>query len=405
MQPIRVLVVDDTVVVRRLVADVLSGLPDIEVVGTAAHGRLALTQIPLLAPDVVTLDIEMPVMDGLETLTEIRARWPKLPVIMFSTLTSAGAGATLDALALGANDYVTKPTANRDRAAAMDAVRAALVPLIRLWGRPRRPEDDVAAPRTVLPRPAAPAAPGAAPGAAPPADGAAPSSSAFAAAGHDRPRPPALGVVIGVSTGGPQALSRIIPRLPRDLRVPVVIVQHMPPVFTKFLAERLDTTSAVPVVEAEDGMPALPGRVHIAAGGVHLRLETVRGEVVLRFDDGPMENSCKPAVDVTLRSAQRVWGNRALTVILTGMGSDGLLGAQALHAAGGRVIAQDAETSVVWGMPGAVVKNGVADAVLPLDDIAAALLAAVDGTSHRTHGVPLASSGTHTSALPGLGAR
>ena len=368
MQPIRVLVVDDTVVVRRLVTDVLSGLPDIEVAGTAAHGRLALTQIPLLAPDVVTLDVEMPVMDGLETLAEIRRRWPKLPVIMFSTLTSAGAGATLDALALGANDYVTKPTASRDRQAAMDSVRAALVPLVRLWGRPRRFE-----------------------GAAPPADGAAPRPGAQHWAPQQLPQQPArhrqpgapLGVVIGVSTGGPQALSRIVPRLPRGLGVPIVIVQHMPPVFTRFLAERLDATSEVPVVEAADLMPAQPGRVHIAAGGAHLRLETVRGEVILRHDDGEMENSCKPAVDVTLRSALKVWGGRTLTVILTGMGSDGLAGTRALHAAGGRVLAQDPETSVVWGMPGAVVKAGLAHAVLPLDDIAPAVLTALDGAPDR----------------------
>jgi two-component system chemotaxis response regulator CheB len=377
MRPIRVLVVDDTVVVRRLVTDVLSGLPDIEVVGTAAHGRLALTQIPILDPDVVTLDVEMPVMDGLETLAELRRRWPRLPVIMFSTLTSSGAGATLDALALGANDYVTKPTANRDRAAAMDAVRAALVPLVRLWGRPRRPEDDVR-PVPAIPRPGAPAPPAAPGGAAPPADGAAPTSR-----GPTDRRPP-LGVVVGVSTGGPQALSRIIPRLPAGLTVPIVVVQHMPPVFTRFLAERLDAQSTVPVVEAEDGMPALPGRVHIAAGGSHLRLESVRGEVVLRHDDGPMENSCRPAVDVTLRSAQQVWGSRTLTVILTGMGSDGLAGARLLHAAGGRVLAQDAATSVVWGMPGAVVKSGIADAVLPLDEVAPALLAALENTGLTT---------------------
>jgi two-component system, chemotaxis family, protein-glutamate methylesterase/glutaminase len=311
----------------------------------------------------------MPVMDGLETLRELRRRWPKLPVIMFSTLTSAGAGATLDALALGANDYVTKPSANRDREAAMDSVRAALVPLVRLWGRPRRPEDPVPA----LPRPAAPAPPAAPEGAAPPADGAAPSAP--------RDRRPPLGVVIGVSTGGPQALSRIIPRLPAGLGVPIVIVQHMPPVFTRFLAERLDAQSVVSVVEAEDLMPALPGRVHIAAGGSHLRLETVRGQVVLRHDDGPMENSCKPAVDVTLRSAHKVWGSRTLTLILTGMGSDGLLGARLLHAAGGRVLAQDAESSVVWGMPGAVVKDGLADAVLSLDEVAPALLAALEGAA------------------------
>ncbi|GAA0609388.1 chemotaxis response regulator protein-glutamate methylesterase [Sporichthya brevicatena] len=365
MPPIRVLVVDDTVVVRRLVADVIAGAEGIEVVGTAAHGQLALDQIPVCKPDVVTLDVEMPVMDGLATLAEIRKRWPKLPVIMFSTLTSRGASATLDALALGANDYVTKPTALRDREAALAAVRSSLVPLLKLWGRVgaadarRSAAGPTAAPAPDRTVPAAPVAP--APR-QPELDG----------------RPP-LGVVIGVSTGGPVALSTVVPALPADLGVPVVIVQHMPPVFTKLLAERLDAASPLDVVEAADLMPLTPGRVYIAAGGFHLTMTTVRGMQVLRLDDGPMENSCKPAVDVTLRHAKALWGPRTLTVILTGMGSDGLAGARDLRAAGGRVIAQDAETSVVWGMPGAVTKAGVADSVLPLSRIAPTIVDTVRG--------------------------
>lgn len=361
MAPIRVLVVDDTVVVRRLVADVITATDGLEVVGTAANGELALAQIGLLRPDVLTLDVEMPVMDGLTTLAEIRKRWPDLPVIMFSTLTSRGAEATLDALALGANDYVTKPSALRDREAALAAVRSSLVPLVRLWGR-----VGAAGAR----RAAHAAAPGApttsSPAAAPPA-----------------PRQPVLdarpprGVVIGVSTGGPVALSSVLPALPAGLEVPVVVVQHMPPVFTRLLAERLNAVCPLPVVEADDAMPLLPGRIHIAQGGHHLTMSTVRGVPMLHLDDGPMENSCKPAVDVTLRSAQALWGSRTLTVILTGMGSDGLSGARALRAAGGRVIAQNAETSVVWGMPGAVVRAGLADEVLPLHGIAPAIVDAV----------------------------
>jgi two-component system, chemotaxis family, protein-glutamate methylesterase/glutaminase len=368
MPPIRVLVVDDTVVVRRLVAEVIGGAEGVEVVGTAAHGQLALDQIPVCKPDVITLDVEMPVMDGLTTLAEIRKRWPKLPVIMFSTLTSRGASATLDALALGANDYVTKPSALRDREAAMAAVRSSLVPLLKLWGRvgaadARRAGEAAAAPvRPVVAPVSAPPGPR-----LPELDG----------------RPP-LGVVIGVSTGGPVALSTVIPALPADLGVPVVIVQHMPPVFTKLLAERLDAASALNVVEAADLMPVAPGRVYIAAGGFHLTMSTVRGMTVLRLDDGPMENSCKPAVDVTLRHAQALWGPRTLTVILTGMGNDGLAGARDLRQAGGKVVAQDAETSVVWGMPGAVAKAGVADVVLPLAEIAPAIVSAVRGSSVRT---------------------
>lgn len=346
MRPIRVLVVDDTVVVRRLVSQVLDDCPDIEVVGTASHGRIALQQIDTLQPDVVTLDVEMPVMDGLATLAELRPRWPELPVIMFSTLTERGATATLEALALGASDYVTKPSHMSDRAAAVEAVRSALVPLVRVWGRPRPTASTVS-----LPRPPRVAIGGSAP----------------------------LGVVIGVSTGGPNALSRVIPALPASLSVPVVVVQHMPPVFTRLLAERLNSMSAVTVSEAADGVRALPGHVYVAAGGQHLRLETSRGVVTLHHDDGPVENSCKPAVDVTLRSAAEVWGSRALVAILTGMGYDGLEGSRAVRARGGRVLAQDEATSVVWGMPGAVVRGGLADDVLPLDEVAPAIVAAAMG--------------------------
>lgn len=396
MAPIRVLVVDDTAVIRRLVSEVLEQQPDIEVVGTASNGRHALQQIPLLNPDVVTLDVEMPIMDGLATLAELRQRWAYLPVIMFSTLTARGAGATLDALTLGANDYVTKPTATRDREAALTAVRESLVPLIHLWGKRRRPDagasslrptPSINAPAAMKPaplptrRPTAPAPTAGAPTASlgqvvdltTSTDRHNPS---FRAVPQDR-RPP-LAVVIGVSTGGPQALARLIPTLPRTLSVPVIVVQHMPPVFTKLLAERLDASSVVPVHESEDGMDVQNGHVYIAAGGSHLQVVMQRGVLALRHDDGPPENSCRPAVDVTLRSAAAVWGSRALTVILTGMGHDGLAGARGLHAVGGSVFVQDEESSVVWGMPGAVAREGLADRTLALDDIAAAIVGTTD---------------------------
>lgn len=391
MAPIRVLVVDDTAVIRRLVSEVLEQQPDIEVVGTASNGRHALQQIPLLNPDVVTLDVEMPIMDGLATLAELRQRWAYLPVIMFSTLTARGASATLDALTLGANDYVTKPSATRDREAALTAVRESLVPLIHLWGKRRRPDADHGSPRPVAILPAAPVKPAPLPTRRPaaPAPATAPAAQvvdlttsnarhnpSFRAVPQDK-RPP-LAVVIGVSTGGPQALARLIPTLPRTLSVPVLVVQHMPPVFTKLLAERLDASSVVPVHESADGMPIENGHVYIAAGGSHLQVAMTRGVLSLRHDDGPLENSCRPAVDVTLRSAAAVWGSRALTVILTGMGHDGLAGARGLHAAGGSVFVQDEETSVVWGMPGAIAREGLADRTLPLDDIAAAIVGTTD---------------------------
>jgi two-component system chemotaxis response regulator CheB len=369
MRPIRVLVVDDTVVVRRLVSDVLDGSDDIEVAGTASNGRIAIRQIGVLQPDVVTLDVEMPIMDGLATLAEIRKHWPLLPVIMFSTLTERGASATLDALALGANDYVTKPTSARDRAAALDAVRDSLVPLVRLWGR-RRALQSAMPPRPQI-RPASSLSLSPSPSQAP------------AAVARRGPFRSPQGIVIGVSTGGPMALAQVIPALPAGLPVPVVIVQHMPPVFTKLLSQRLNTQSTVTVAEAENGMPVEPGHVYIAAGGHHLLMENRGHGLALWLGDGPMENSCRPAVDVTFRSAAKIWGASALAVILTGMGSDGLEGVRVLRSEGARVIAQDEASSVVWGMPGSVVRQGLADDVIPLDAIAPALMAAVPLASAR----------------------
>jgi two-component system chemotaxis response regulator CheB len=434
VDPIRVLVVDDTAVVRRLVTEVLAEAEGIEVAGTASNGRHALQQIGLLNPDVVTLDVEMPVMDGLTTLAELRHRWPSLPVIMFSTLTARGASATLDALSLGANDYVTKPSATRNREAALEAVRTSLLPLVHLWGRRKARSAPGALPvpgRAVGPRPAGPPVPGPAVGPRPPAapvdlrsEPHAPASpSAPARPGGLAPRPvhapepaasasaasalaaraasaapapaaagartgqrspvpldrrPPLGVVLGISTGGPQALQRVIPMLPRTLTVPVVVVQHMPPVFTRLLAERLDASSIVPVRESEDGMPVEAGHVYIAAGGCHTRIAMESGALVLRHDDAPPENSCRPAVDFTMRSAHAVWGSRTLAVVMTGMGQDGLEGARLLRSSGGSVFVQDEATSVVWGMPGAVEKDGIAERVLPLDDIAGAIVMATD---------------------------
>jgi two-component system chemotaxis response regulator CheB len=359
MRPIRVLVVDDTVVVRRLVSQVLDEAADIEVVGTASNGRIALQQIPLVRPDVVTLDIEMPVLDGLATLAELRPLWPDLPVIMFSTLTERAAEATLEALSLGASDYVTKPSQSGDRAEALDAVRNALLPLVRYWGRARQRRTE--------------------PNAAP-----APTESSAAARFLRRNADEVTGAIaIGISTGGPSALARLIPELPASLPVPVFVVQHMPPVFTRLLAERLDAKSRIRVVEAEDGATVAPGTVYVATGGRHLVLEQRATSIGLRLDDGPPENFCRPAVDVTLRSAVSVYGKSLLAVILTGMGSDGMLGARAVRAAGGRVLAQDEATSVVWGMPGRVVRDGAANAVLPLDQVAGEIIAATSST--RTH--------------------
>lgn len=349
--PVRALVVDDTVVVRRLVAGVLDAADDVEVIGTAADGHLALQRIEQLNPDVVTLDVEMPGLDGLATLDELRRRWPDLPVIMFSTLTERGATATLDALAKGANDYVTKPSNTGSREEAMGVVRDTLLPLVRAWGQRNQRRLRPAAPKPLAAAPTAPA-PVARPG--------------------GRPAPVDV-VLVGVSTGGPNALAEVLPALPATLPAPVIVVQHMPPVFTRMLAERLDAQCALKVVEAAEGDVVRRGHVYIAPGGSHL-VPVRRGtQVVLTLSDAEPENSCRPAVDVTFRAAASVWGSGVLAVVLTGMGKDGLQGSEVVLGQGGRVLAQDEESSVVWGMPGFVVRAGYADEVLPLDKVAEAV--------------------------------
>lgn len=353
---IRVLVVDDSVVVRRLVSDVLSADPMIDVVGTAANGKVALAKIDQVNPDLVTLDVEMPVMDGLETLRHLRKDHPRLPVVMFSTLTERGASATLDALELGASDYVTKPANVGSVQASMEAVREQLVPRIRgLCRHVVRPAAGVAA------RPPAPPA------------GVQPRVGAVAA----QQRSTRVDVVaIGASTGGPDALSTVLSALPGDLPVPVVIVQHMPPVFTRQFADRLNGKVALQVAEATAGMPVRPGLAVIAPGDHHLRFRgAVRtGQVVSTLDQGTPENYCRPAVDVMMRSVVDTWGGNVLAVVLTGMGSDGARGCAEIAAAGGSLLVQDEATSVVWGMPGAVVAAGLSPSVLPLHQIGPAIV-------------------------------
>jgi two-component system chemotaxis response regulator CheB len=394
MQQIAVLVVDDSVVVRRLVTTVLAEAPDIEVVGTASNGRLALGKIEQLNPDVVTLDIEMPEMDGITTVREIRKVRPRLPVIMFSTLTSAGASATLDALASGASDYVTKPANVGSFSQSLQSIREQLIPRIRaLAGAPARPAG---APGTARPAPGAGTAAG-----HPPAT--APGPRAAPAAGRDAAAPraaPATGPVevlaIGCSTGGPAALTKVLTGLPAALPVPVVVVQHMPPVFTKMFAERLDRLGELHVVEAADRMPLTAGTVYIAPGDHHLEVVRSGTATVTKLHDGPQENFCRPAVDVLFRSVAARYGRSVLAVVLTGMGSDGRRGSAALRAAGASVFAQDQATSVVWGMPGAVAEAGLAEAVLPLDGIAPAVLKRL-AAGHA----PVAMRGAAHPAVPG----
>ena len=348
MPKIRVLVVDDSVVIRRMVSDVLSGEPDIEVAGAAADGRIALQKIEQVNPDIITLDVEMPVMDGLETLKQLRKTHRRLPVIMFSTLTERGASATMDALALGASDYVTKPANVGSAAAALEKIRAELIPKIRAH-----------VPRTTLPvahlfRPAAIAT------------GQLRSPVAVSRSITSRIEV----VAIGTSTGGPNALSDLIPLLPSNFPVPVVIVQHMPPIFTKFLADRLSSKSQIPVVEAANRQELLSGHAYIAPGDFHMMVERSKDGVHIRTQQELPENSCRPSVDVLFRSVAEVYRDDALAVIMTGMGQDGFRGCGRIREAGGQILAQDEATSVVWGMPGYVANAGLADAVLPLGFLA-----------------------------------
>jgi two-component system chemotaxis response regulator CheB len=341
MTPIRILVVDDSVVIRKLLSDTLSRDRTLEVVGTASDGRIALAKISLLNPDLITLDIEMPVMNGLETLAALRKLYPKLPVIMFSTLTEHGAAATLEALSLGASDYATKPQSTGNLAGAVERIRIELVPKIKaLCGAATREIGPLFRSRQAL-------------------------------KARVRSDPRIEIVAIGTSTGGPNALGEVLPRIPNDFPVPIVVVQHMPPIFTRLLADRLASRSVIPVEEGRAGVILSPGHVWIAPGNFHMKVIHAGVNWRLNLNQGPPENSCRPAVDVLFRSVARAYGANVLGVVMTGMGSDGALGAQHIRDAGGDVIIQDEASSVVWGMPGLVHASGLADAGYPLDQLAA----------------------------------
>ncbi|SDC85819.1 two-component system, chemotaxis family, response regulator CheB [Sanguibacter gelidistatuariae] len=351
---IRVLVVDDSVVIRRLVVLALQSDPEVEVVGTAANGRLALAKVEQLAPDAVTMDIEMPELNGVEAVRELRRRGHRMPIIMFSTLTERGATATLDALSAGASDYVAKPSNVGSISESLAAVADQLIPKIRALV------------------PAARRAPGTAGRAAALAGVAAPRSAAprqVATARLGARRHPMRAVVLGCSTGGPEALSRVVERLTVPLAVPMLVVQHMPAVFTRQLANRLDRLGPSQVYEAEDGQALVPGGIYIAPGDTHLEVEGKPGRLRARITRTPPVNFCRPSVDVLFRSALDVIGPDLLAVVLTGMGADGKAGAGAIAEAGGTVVVQDEQTSVVWGMPGATATAGYAHRILPILEI------------------------------------
>src|SRR5580658_2059888 len=346
----RILIVDDSAVMRSLLRSVISSDPGLTVAGTAADGTSALSSIHLIPPDLVLLDVEMPVMDGLVTLREMRRRGYRMPVIMCSSLTQSGAKVTIEALASGASDYVAKPVGHSSREQAMATLAQELLPKIHaLAGRASSQPAATPSARAVIAIPQAP-----------------PVSQPITAV-------PSV-VAIGVSTGGPAALDVLLPALPPAFPLPILIVQHMPEVFTRLLAERLNQKCALQVSEASEGAPVQPGTALIARGGWHMEVISAArsgAPPTIHINQDPLENHCRPAVDVLLRSAVRVYGSGVLAVILTGMGSDGLAGCRIIRGQGGSVIAQDQPTSTVWGMPGAVAQASLAHRVLPLGSIAA----------------------------------
>ncbi len=342
---LRTLIVDDTALYRRAVTDALSGIPALELIGTASNGRLALAKLEELQPDLMTLDIEMPELNGIEVLEAISS-WRKKPaVIVLSALTVQGSNLTMRALELGAFDFVTKPEGVR----SLEILKASLAPRIQAFAERALARELLhkcaMASQTIAPVP---------------------------------PRPGLKGkklIVIGVSTGGPQALAQVLPLLPADLSVPILIVQHMPPLFTKALAESLQRKCAIKIKEAEDGEFARPGLAYLAPGGRQMKIKSlVNGEMRLDVNDDPHENHCRPSVDYLFRSVALQTPGAAIGVILTGMGNDGAQGLKLLKRSGCPTIAQDEASCVVYGMPREAVATGAVDDVLPLNNVAGHLL-------------------------------
>jgi len=368
------MIVDDAVVVRGLVSRWVDEAPDLKTVASLRTGRDAVEQVSRINPDVVVLDIEMPDMDGLTALPLLLGKKRDLIIIMASTLTRRNAEVSLKALSLGAADYIPKPASNREVTTSA-TFRHDLIEKIRHLGarRKRTPAD----PRARVPF-SVPSAPTAAPGAAARTRfSVAEPRAAMPAAGYASDFklrsfssvPPRV-LLIGSSTGGPQALTTLVGRIaPVFERAPVLITQHMPPTFTTILAEHLARASGRNAHEAIDGEPIVAGTVYLAPGGRHMTVTRRNNQPAIALNDGPLVNFCRPAVDPLFDSAAQLWGSAVLSVILTGMGSDGMHGAEKVVAAGGSVIAQDEATSVVWGMPGAAANAGVCAVVLPLDQI------------------------------------
>src|SRR5712691_8915234 len=361
---LRVMVVDDAVVVRGLVSRWLAEQPGLAVVASLRTGRQAVDQLERADPDVVVLDIDMPELDGISALPLLLEKKRDLVVIMASTLTRRNAEISLKALALGAADYVPKPDTNRGITTSTAFRRELIEKIVELGGRRRRRRGEAWGRPAALPRPGLrPVPAGAQPIALRP----------FSSI------PPRV-LLVGASTGGPQALRNLIPQLASVCdRVPVLITQHMPPTFTTILAEHLARAAGRPAHEGVDGEPVLPGNIYVAPGGRHMQAARRDNAAVIALDDGAPVNFCKPAVDPLFTSAAKIWGAATLAVILTGMGHDGTSGGGEVAACGGSVIAQDEASSVVWGMPGSAAHAGICSALLPVDQIATKIMRLFSG--------------------------
>ncbi len=362
---LRVLVVDDTIVYRKVVSDIVGEIPGVELAGVAHNGKIAIAKIKTLKPDILTLDIEMPEMNGIEVLAELQKNYPGVGAVMLSTLTAEGSEMTMRALELGAFDFILKPQSGNQQSGKKE-IKDALIPIFQAFARSKNAPALIArkgrfGSPTAIARPLARPTP-------PPPAGATPVR-----------RSKSEIVTIGISTGGPNALGQMLPRLPANLGVPVLVVQHMPPVFTRSLATSLDKKCPLSVKEAEDGEVIRPNVIYIAPGGKQMRLIAgVDGlQRRIKITDDPPENSCKPAVDYLFRSVADYYVGRATAVIMTGMGSDGTKGLKVLKNKAAFIIGQDEGSCVVYGMPKAPAELGYLDVVAPLNRIADEIIKSV----------------------------
>lgn len=345
---LKVMIVDDMVIYRKILSDVVGRFDDMEVVGVASDGAMALKKLESTPVDMVLLDVFMPVMGGLETLKEIRKRFPHTHVIMISGAASKDAGIVLKALENGALDFIPKPGGNafEENVLILEEAIGRIVKIVKLRQKKTGAGEPGAAPAPVSPAQVR--------------------DTAYA------PVPKSFSILaVGVSTGGPAALKKIIPHIPANFPIPIVMVQHMPAIFTKSLAQMLDDISKVKVVEARDGEQLEKGKVLLAPGGKHLVLKKKNGKVLVKFYDGQPENGCKPAVDVLFRSVAECYGQQGImALMLTGMGADGMEGVKVLKKKGCYCITQSEETCLIYGMPRAVYEIGLSDAQVDLESIA-----------------------------------